>query len=202
MDLTPLLNWVSQNGPPALSVLLMLGIVGLPVPDETLLVFSGYLIFKGTFQPVTIWLAALAGSIGGITISYLLGRTLGLKVLHRYGRRFGVTEERLHKVHDWLHGVGHWGLTFGYFLPGVRHFTALVAGSSELEYPVFAAFAYSGAILWVSTFLALGYFLGDGWQRASEHVHEVALAALAIVILAVVAYLFWRRHRPTTSPKT
>ena len=40
-------QWVSTYGYGALFVLLMLGIVGLPVPDETLLVFCGYLILTG-----------------------------------------------------------------------------------------------------------------------------------------------------------
>ncbi len=41
-----LLNWIPEYDSPALFLLLMLGIVGLPIPDETLLTFSGYLIFK------------------------------------------------------------------------------------------------------------------------------------------------------------
>ena len=60
--------------------------------------------------------------------------------------------------------MGHWALTFGYFIPGVRHFTAYAAGMSELEAPQFALFAYSGAVLWVGTFLSLGYFLGERWD--------------------------------------
>jgi len=34
-------QWVSTYGYGALFLLLMLGIVGLPIPDETLLVFCG-----------------------------------------------------------------------------------------------------------------------------------------------------------------
>src|SRR5690348_10282868 len=105
----------------------MLGIVGLPVPDETLLVFCGYLIYRGTFQAHTTWISAAAGSICGISISYVLGRTLGFRLIHKYGRKFGASEERLEKIHQWLEGVGHWGLMFGYFIPGVRHFTAVVS---------------------------------------------------------------------------
>jgi len=44
------IQWIARHGYPALFVLLMLGIVGLPVPDETLLTFVGYLSFKGTLR--------------------------------------------------------------------------------------------------------------------------------------------------------
>src|SRR6266498_4731136 len=74
VDLASILNWVSVYGAPALFVLLMLGIVGLPIPDETLLVFSGYLIYRGTLHPATTWIFAFAGSACGITLSYTIGR--------------------------------------------------------------------------------------------------------------------------------
>ena len=73
------------------------------------------------------------------------------------------------KVHDWFERIGRWSLFLGYYVAGVRHFTAMVAGASDLEYPVFAAFAYAGAFTWVLTFLSIGYFLGDQWESASEN---------------------------------
>ncbi len=57
--------------------LLALGIVGLPVPDETLLLLSGYLVFKGELHALPTALAALSGSITGVSLSYLLGRVPG-----------------------------------------------------------------------------------------------------------------------------
>ena len=73
------------------------GVVGLPIPDETLLVFCGYLIFKGKMNPVGIYFAALAGSCCGITLSYFIGRTLGLGVVHRFGKYLGVDDRRGHE---------------------------------------------------------------------------------------------------------
>src|ERR1035441_6007682 len=45
------------------------------------------------------------------------------------------------KAHAWFRRAGHWSLTIGYFIPGVRHFTAYAAGMSDLEAPTFAAYA-------------------------------------------------------------
>src|SRR2546430_13862822 len=94
-----LLAWIQNYGAISLFFLMMLGIVGLPVPDETLLVFSGYLIFKGKLHPLFTFSMALLGSMTGITVSYLLGRIFGLKLIHKYGRYFHFTEERFQKVH-------------------------------------------------------------------------------------------------------
>jgi membrane protein DedA with SNARE-associated domain len=49
--------------------LLMRGIVGIPVPDETLLVFTGYLIFKHELDPLPAFASGFLGSICGISRS-------------------------------------------------------------------------------------------------------------------------------------
>jgi len=189
-----LLSWLSHYGYAGLFGLLVLGVVGLPIPDETLLVFSGYLISTGRLHPAPAFLAGFAGAVCGISLSYMIGRTLGHRVVLRYGRFFHLTEARLDRVHRWFQRVGDWLLTIGYFVPGVRHFTALVAGMSELEYGTFARFAYAGAAIWVATFLLVGYFVGEHWRAAIELVHRYTLAFAAVLALAAVM-AWWMRSR-------
>ena len=193
-----MLGWVTHYGSVSLFFLMMLGIIGLPIPDETLLVFSGYLIFKGTLNPLFTFSMALLGSATGITVSYLLGRIYGLKLIHRYGRYLHLTEARFWKVHNWFERAGRWSLFFGYYIAGVRHLTAMVAGASALEYPVFAGFAYCGAFTWVLTFLSLGYVLGDRWQGASERIHHYILVAClllgAILGIYLLTRFLWKRN--------
>jgi len=194
------LEWVAAHGYGALYLLLALGVVGLPIPDETLLVFTGYLISRGTLNPFGAFAAALAGAWTGISLSYILGRTLGLGAVHRFGKYVYVTEARLDKVHGWFDRIGHWALFFGYYIAGVRHFTAVVAGTSKLEVPVFMLYAWSGGAVWVTTFLALGYFLGENWKPVAEMVHRYLAFASVVIVLAAGAWYWWwaraRRSRP------
>ena len=187
--------WVAAHGYGALYLLLALGVAGLPIPDETLLVFTGYLIFRGKLHPVGAFLAAVAGAWTGISVSYLLGRTLGVGAVHRYGRYIHLTETRLAKVHRWFERIGHWMLVVGYYIIGVRHFTAIVAGMSKLEYPTFIAYAWTGGALWVATFLTLGYFLGESWRPVAELVqHYIAYASAAFVSAGVLWYILWKKR--------
>jgi len=189
------LAWITQYGYVAIFCLLVCGIVGLPVPDETLLTFSGYLIFKGHFAAPLAFAAALTGSACGISVSYWLGRTFGLKLIHRYGKYLRIREEHINRAHAWFERVGNWGLTFGYFVPGVRHVTAYAAGMSEVEPHHFALFAYSGAVLWVSTFLTLGYLLGERWQAVEQNIRHYLVFFWIGVAILVAAYLAWRKLR-------
>ena len=90
-----ILAWIAQYGYAAIFGLLVFGIVGLPVPDETLLTFSGLPGFQGHISLPLAYGAALAGSLCGITISYTLGRTFGLALIHRYGKYLRITEEHV-----------------------------------------------------------------------------------------------------------
>ena len=191
-----LFEWLSQYGYVGLFAGLLFGILGLPIPDETLLVFCGYLIYHGRLDFATAFLVGFAGSLCGITLSFYLGRSLGHAVVHRYGKYIRLTPEHLERVDRWFDRIGAWSLSIGYFIPGIRHFTALVAGMGHMRYLTFALFAYSGAAVWVALFLTLGYVFGDRWENTSALVHRYTLivTAAGAVILAIV-WLYRRRSR-------
>jgi membrane protein DedA with SNARE-associated domain len=190
------LHWVAQYGYVAIFTLLVLGIVGLPVPDEWLLTFAGYLSCKGRLQFLPTIAAASLGSMCGISLSYGLGRTLGFYLIRKYGRFLHITTERLNQVHNWFGRVGRWTLLAGYYVPGVRHLTAYVAGASRLEVSVFALFAYSGGFIWSLTFISLGYFLCEKWASVTEKIERNFLISSAILVILLLAYFFLRRKKP------
>jgi membrane protein DedA with SNARE-associated domain len=196
------LHWIETYGYLGVFSSLMVGVFGLPVPDETILVFVGYLVFKGYFHPVPTILAAFLGSICGVTLTYVVGRTLGLPLLEKYGKYLHVTPKRLAQAHQWFEKYGKWSLFGGYFLPGVRHLTAFSAGVSGLEYRYFAPFAYSGGLLWVVTFLTLGYVVGEEWRKIIPQVRSYLWMLVAVIfILGLGAYLVYRvrrSHRKTS----
>lgn len=185
-------NWVSHYGYAAIFSLLVFGIVGLPVPDESLMTFAGYLVYKKHLTLIPTYASASLGSMCGITISYILGRSAGIYVLHRYGWLFHVTPKRIERVHSWFDRFGTWTLLIGYFIPGVRHFTAVVAGTTNLHPRLFAIFAYAGALIWAGTFIGLGFFFGEQWSRVLVHFqHNIAIFGL-IALLLIAVYAVWR----------
>ena len=85
-----IMHWMAHDGYLALFGLLMLGIVGLPVPDETWLTFAGYLVFRQQLALLPTLAVACCGSMCGMTLRYGLGRTLGRAVGLSVGRRRAV----------------------------------------------------------------------------------------------------------------
>ena len=73
----PIQYWLLKYSYLAIYVLLTTGIVGLPVPDETILTLLGYLVSKNELILFPTIAVAFLGSISGITISY--SRNTGIK---------------------------------------------------------------------------------------------------------------------------
>ncbi len=192
------IDWLATHGSLALFGLLVLGIAGLPVPGETLLIVAGVLIGQSRLHAGPTYAAAMLGSSVGITISYFLGRAAGIVVIKRHGHRLHIPTGSVEQVRGAFRRAGKWGLMFGYFVPGVRHLTALVAGAACLEFGLFAMFAYVGAGIWSILFITLGLYLGDRWQLVSQQIEAHGwLAGVLVVIVVCLAFLIRRRIRPT-----
>ena len=188
-------EWVTRYGYAGIFLLLMLGIVGLPVPDETLLTFVGYLSFKGELALLPSMAAAFLGSSTGISLSYGIGRFAGSQVVAKLAPVLHLSPEHLASGQVWLQRWGKYALIIAYFVPGVRHLVAMLAGASNLPLHVFAPFAYCGALLWSTTFIAIGYGLGEEWEQLSPLVHRTVVIVAVAVVLAILVGLFIMRRR-------
>ncbi len=187
---------VTRFGYAGIFSLLLLGIVGLPIPDETLLLFAGYLVYKGDLRLFPTMAAAWLGSMCGISLSYVLGRAFGMFALRHHGRYIHLSEQSVNRGHEWFQRRGRWSLFFGYFLPGIRHLTAYAAGASKLEVPIFALFAYAGGLVWSASFIVSGYFLEERWARGTRTIrHNLLLVSILVCGILVGYYLAQRKKK-------
>ncbi|HHY74791.1 MAG TPA: DedA family protein [Bacillus bacterium] len=182
-----------------ITFVLILGIVGLPIPDEVLLTFIGYNVFQGKLSYVSSLGSAFIGAIIGISISYFLGIKLGVPFLHKFGPRLHITEKRIETTHRLFEKFGPYLLFFGYFIPGVRHITAYLAGINAMSYKKFALFAYTGAVFWGFVFITLGRILGGNWHRVEFTIsqYRVYIILLLFIVIIIAIYLYWRKGKTT-----
>src|SRR6476619_4563018 len=104
MDRTAM-EWLVRFGAPTLFFAQVFGIFGVPIPDELLLTLAGALIRKGQLNPAATIAAAIAGALGGMTLSYGLGRAIGVTVLRR---KLHLSEHAIDRAVRWFHRLGGW----------------------------------------------------------------------------------------------
>ena len=178
--------WIGQYGYWGIFSCLVLGIVGLPIPDEFLLFLAGYLVFKNILSFGPTLSVAILGTMCGILASYSLGRMSGLFLW-----RFKKTERSLDHVRNFLSRFGRWALIFGYLVPGVRNLTGFSAGASRMRFRAFAPYALMGAVSSSSICVSLGYVFGVQAEWVFASVGRVTLFVLA----AIAGFLVFRRRR-------
>lgn len=195
------LNWfIIHFGYAGIFLALALGIVGLPIPDEILLTYIGYNVFQGSLHFLLSLLSACAGASTGITVSYFIGNKLGLPFLRKVGPKLHITDKRIERTNGLFQTFGPYLLLVGYFIPGVRHLTAYMAGMSGMEFRRFAPFAYCGAFIWSTTFLLLGFGLGEKWYLVKAYIHRYGLyvfSLLALIVITVLVISKWKQIRQT-----
>jgi membrane protein DedA with SNARE-associated domain len=183
--------WIGHYGYPAIFFILLGGIVGVPVPDQLLLVISGYLVLTHSLSLAPTLIAAILGSVAGITASYALGRGSG-----SYLSKIRFAANRLDHARQWFERFGGWTLVIGYFIPGIRNLIGFTSGMMRLEVRYFAVYAYAGAVVSSVVCVLAGYFLGAqaGWVLASA-------SRVALVTVAAASLFFIRRAMRSGAPE-
>jgi len=177
----------------AVAIIVGLESMGVPAPGETVLVAAA--IWAGAREDLDIGgviAAASAGAMVGDTIGYWIGRTLGFRLVARYGRHIGLTEERL-KLGQYLFlRYGGSIVFFGRFIALLRILAAFLAGVNHMPWPRFLLFNASGGILWATTFGIGGYLFGQTIRNVGGPL-SIALA-IGAAVAAIAGWLFVRRR--------
>ena len=86
MELHELLSYIEQYGYWALFFCLWLGIIGMPIPDEMIVMSGGFVSSLGILSVIPAFLLTYLGVVSGL-LGYILGKIFGTKVLDKLMKR-------------------------------------------------------------------------------------------------------------------
>lgn len=136
--------------------------VFLPVPGDIFIAATAALPQSNYLAIVaTVMAATLCGS----TILFFLSRTLGHKLLTKFGKFIKLTPPRIKKVEKWFKQYGGAAIVIGRLIPGLRIVTPFVAGLFEVDYKTFWAYTALAAFIWANVYFVIGRFFGDILQK-------------------------------------
>ena len=117
----------------AIFLTVVLGNVGLPVPEETVLVLAGYAVWRGDLHGPTVLAVGVVSAVVGDNLGYWLGRRYGRLALERYGPWVGVTADRLRRMGNVVARYGRWAVLFARFVAGFRVLAGALVGATGLS---------------------------------------------------------------------
>ncbi len=166
---------------------------GLPLPGESLLIAAA--IYAATTHHLDIFLIvpiAAAGAICGDQIGYFIGRRVGYRLLARFGRKLGVSEERLQLSRYLFQKYGGRVVFLGRFVAVLRTFVALLSGALGMAWHSFLLWNALGGVGWTALYGFGAYALGNAAHRLSGPV-GLGLGAVGAVVI-VLALVFIKRN--------
>ena len=200
-DLTELINhW----GYLAIFLVVVLGNLGLPVPEETILALAGYLVWRRTLRLPLVLAVGVVSAIVGDNMGYWIGRRYGQKAIQRYGHSLLGGPKRLESVRRFITRHGPLGVFAARFITGIRFLAGPIAGTMGLRPIPFLVANALGALVYVPVVVAAGYAIGYGLgpyvERLRKVVGEVEHIVLILAIVGAIAALGRRVIRGRRSP--
>ncbi|MCR2038822.1 DedA family protein [Campylobacter helveticus] len=170
-------------------VLMTLESCFIPFPSEVVMIPAGYLAHKGELNLSLCILSGIFGSILGALINYYLCFFWGKGFVLRYGRFFGITEEKFAKFENFFNKHGEFSTFVCRLLPGIRQYISMPAGLAKMKLVNFIIFTAAGSGIWVSILVFLGYFLGQNEELIKEYLHQILLFILLFVFILSIIYI-------------
>ncbi|MBU3700157.1 MAG: DedA family protein [Candidatus Kapabacteria bacterium] len=168
------------------------GLVVTPfLPGDSLLFAAGAICSLGTLDVTLLGGLLIVAAIIGDGVNYAIGARVGPRVFNRPSSRL-LNVEHLKRAHTFYEKHGGKTIVLARFMPIVRTFAPFVAGIGKMTYRQFLVYNVVGAIIWVVSFLALGYFFGN--QPIVKKNFTLVIAAI-IVLSAIPAVLEMFRAR-------
>jgi membrane-associated protein len=162
--------------------------MGLFIATEKIDLFSGSPLVEMLIALVLMTAAAFLGNLVG----YEIGRAIGTPLHHRDGRI--LKKKYFDQTEVFFDKHGSKALVIGRFVPFVRTFITVVAGVTRMNRARFLVWSLVGAVLWVSSILLMGYFLGSAFPSLGENIDKAIFVILAFSLIPV-AYEWWRHRR-------
>lgn len=195
-------NVIDSIGLVGVAVLVALENIFPPIPSELILLLTGFNVSEGRFDVVSGIIAATIGSVVGAYFLYAVGRLLDdarmEKFLATVGKFVGLKQSDVHKGFVWFEKHGNKVVLFGRLIPVVRSVVSIPAGGDKMPLAKFTLLTAAGSLVWNTIWVAVGWGLGDQWEKAGkwgDYLQYVVVAAVAVGLVVIIV-----RARRKNSP--
>ena len=189
----PELTGIVQHFPYlGLFVLLILGGVGLPFPEDATLILCGFLISHSIVKPVPAFLIVYTGLLLADFSLYFIGKKYGrMVVTHKWLKKF-ISPERLSMLEEKFHKRGTLVILFGRHIAGFRVQIFIIAGVLRMSALKFITADALSSLVTIAIMVGIGYMGGQSLAVLRKDFSRIEHIAVLAGITFLVLYLFTR----------
>lgn len=177
--------------------LLILAGFNMPVSEDIVFIVSASI--AATIVPentVYIFTGCFLGAYFSDIIAYMLGRTLGRKLLKiSFFQKF-FPEEKIEKIEKYFLKYGGNTLFFGRFIPfGMRNILFATSGIVKMKIRKFLFVDFIALCITSTIMFYLGYSLGQNYQVIFPYLNRYKFILLALLLVIVTYFIIKNRKK-------
>ena len=170
-------------------------LVGVFLPGDSLLVTAGLLAARGYLNIYTLVPLLTIAAICGNSVGYSIGHATGPRIFNRESSLF-FNKKHAIRAHEFYEKYGRKTIVLAQFMPVIRTFAPVVAGVGGMKFRTFITFNVMGAVLWIWSMTAIGFFLGSYIPGIDQHIEIVVIIVVFISLLpGIISWYRGKRAR-------
>jgi membrane protein DedA with SNARE-associated domain len=191
---------IGKLGYLGIALILILGGLGLPIPEEAPIILAAVLSRNGTLTWPLAIASCLVGVLLGDMLVYSLGYFYGEKVLSfRLTRRL-LTRGREAQIKGYFHRHGFKILVSGRLMPGFRTAAYLTAGILKLPPVKLLLTDLVAASLSTLFMFGVGYAFAHQIQKGIREVQQWVTVLLALSVAIFLLFRYYRARKRSGLP--
>jgi len=179
-------------------LLLILGGIGLPFPEDATLILSGFLVAHGAITPLPTFLTVYAGLLVSDFFLYLVGKKYGRMVVEHKRFQKIISPDRLSKLEEKFKKGDVWVILIGRHFLGLRAQIFLVAGVLRMSTIKFLMADATTALLTIALMGGIGYVGGNSIQILKKdltRIEHIAIIVLVILFACWIIYVYFKGNK-------
>lgn len=174
---------------------LLLGGLGVPLPEDLALLATGALVHHGQVSPVVALVTVFIGVLGGDAMLFLIARRLGPAAYERRLFQRLLPPHRRTRIEEAYRRHGSRIVFFARYMGVVRVAAFAMAGIHGMKPRRFLFWDALASMISIPLMVTLGYLGALNLDRVHAGVATVELYVAVIATVAAVCVLVWRRYR-------
>ena len=169
---------------------------GFFLPGDSLLFTAGILAANGHLNIYTIILGSVICAFLGDLVGYWTGKRFGAAFFSKPDSFFRKPVY-MEKAKRFYLEHGKKAIVLARFVPIVRAFAPILAGTGHMDYPTFFTYNALGGIFWCILLIGAGYILGNILPKSGDVLTIVILAIIVVSLIPVAneAYREWKKGK-------
>lgn len=189
VDSTPFVSHFPYLG---IFLLLILGGIGLPFPEDATLLLGGFLIAHYVIKPLPAFLVVYSGLLITDFSLYLVGKKYGRRIVEHKRFHKIISPNRLSKLEEKFSKWGSLVVFFGRHILGLRAQIFLVSGVMKMPAIKFLVADAISALFTIGLWGGIGYLGGNSVQVLKKDITRVEHIAIVILVIMIASgIIFW-----------